>query len=103
MSVFLNREEDSSRVRLDGVLDISDAAELKAVLLEALGRAKPVEVALDGASSLDVTAVQLLWAARREAETKAVPFHFAGDVAEAVSAALADVGLKEHLAFSQNG
>ncbi len=95
MSIALNQGEDSSRVLLEGAIDIADAEELKTVLLEALGRAKPVEVVLDGAASFDVTAVQLLWAARREAEKAAVRFDFSGGVAETVSAALADAGLRE--------
>ncbi len=103
MSVALTHGEDSSLVHLKGAIDIADAAELKTVLLDALRRGSTIEVALDSATSLDVTAVQLLWAAQRGAQSAAVALHFAGPVPEAISAALADAGLKEHLAFSQNG
>ena len=103
MSVALTHREDSSLVHLEGAIDIADAAPLKAVLLQALKRGNAIEVALDSATSLDVTAIQLLWAAQREAQRAAVACAFAGPVPEAVSAALADAGLKEYLAFSQNG
>jgi anti-anti-sigma factor len=103
MSVALTHGENSSLVHLEGAIDISDAADLKVALLEALERGKAIEVALSSVAGLDVTAVQLLWAAQREAQRAAVALNFAGQVPEAVSAALADAGLKEHLAFSQNG
>ena len=100
MSVTLSHGEDSSYVRLEGAIDIADAAELKVALLEALERGKAVEVVLDETVSLDVTAVQLLWAAQREAQRAVLGPHFAVQVPQAVSAALADVGLKEHFTFS---
>ncbi len=103
MSVTLSREENASLVHLEGVIDISDAADLKAALLEALERGKAVEVALSSVGGLDVTAVQLLWAAQRAAQKAAVAFKFSGRLPETVSAALAGAGLKDHLAFSQNG
>ena len=100
MSIALTQGEDSSRVQLEGAIDIADAAELKSALLEALRRKKPVEVALDGVTSLDVTAVQLLWAARREAAKAAVRFDLPGGVPETVCAALADAGFREVLLVS---
>jgi len=103
MSVTLSHGEDSSCVRLEGTIDIGDAADLKTALLAALGPRNTVEVALDGVTGLDVTAVQLLWAAQREAQRVNVALHFSGRVPEAVRAVLADAGLKEHLEFSANG
>ena len=102
MSINLHHGESSSRVRLEGVIDIADAAALKAVLVEALGRGKAVEVALENVTGLDVTAVQLIWSAQREAEKAALALHFSGSVPDAVSDALDDAGLKEHVVFAQN-
>ena len=103
MSVTLIRGEESSRVCLEGVVDIEDAAELKAFLIEALERGNAVEVVLDGVTGLDVTAVQLLWSAQQEAQRAAIALRFAGQLPEAVSALLSGVGLREHLEFLQIG
>jgi anti-anti-sigma factor len=97
MSVTLSHGEDSSCVRLEGAIDIAGAAEMKTVLLEALNRRRPVKVALDGVTGLDITAVQLLWAAQHEAERAGVGFDFAGPIPETVFAALNGAGLGDVL------
>ena len=97
MSVTLNQEEDSSLVRLEDEIDIAGAAEMKAVLIEALNCGKRVKVALDKVVGLDVTAVQLLWVAGREAKRVGVELEFAGPIPEAVSAALNGAGFGEVL------
>ncbi|HEX5229764.1 MAG TPA: STAS domain-containing protein [Bryobacteraceae bacterium] len=55
-------------VRLEGDQTMAAAARLKAELFEALERDSPgVRVDLDAATDLDVTTLQLLWAAERAA------------------------------------
>ena len=60
------------------------AAELKAVLLQALDSGKTVRVSLEAATYLDVTAIELLWAAEREAIKRGVGFTLAEPAPEGV-------------------
>ena len=92
MGIALKQGKESSAIRLEGVIDIASAAELKAVLLDALKRGKPVTIALDSSAGLDVTAIQLLWAAQREATVSGVGFTIAGPVPARVSATLKEAG-----------
>jgi anti-anti-sigma regulatory factor len=94
MAIVLTQDETESAIALDDAIDISAAAELKAALLTALGNAKPVRVSLAAAVYLDVTAVQLLWAAGRQARGLGVDFEIAGPIPDAVSSALADAGFQ---------
>lgn len=94
MGITLEQSEESSMIRLEGAVDIASAAELKKLLLQALGSGHEVRIALDGVTDLDVTAVQLLWAARREAKVLGVKFTFAEQVPESVTSTLAHAGLE---------
>ena len=94
MGITLEQIEESSVIRLEGGIDIACAAELKTTLFDALTSGHPVRVALDGCADLDVTAVQLLWAAEREARALTVEFAFAGPLRDPVSAALKDAGFE---------
>ena len=49
---------------------------------------------LESATELDVTALQLLWAAEREARGSGVGFTLAGRVPEEISVAVSDAGFK---------
>lgn len=100
MSVTLSESENSSVIRLEGSIDIAEAVELKTVLLEAFQCGKTVEVDVEGVTGLDVTAAQLLWAARRNAEKLRVEFRLIGRFTEAVLVALDGAGLKEVCAVS---
>jgi hypothetical protein len=94
----LEKGEQRSRLHLEGVVDIGCAGELKAQLMEALGRGLPVQVEMEKAERLDVTAVQLLWAAG----SSGVEMEFAGTTPEAVTAELAQAGLREFAAGMGN-
>jgi hypothetical protein len=59
--------------------------ELKTTLITAISSGKPVRVDMGRATDLDVTAVQLLWSAAREAR-KASPSCVAEDIQDAVRA-----------------
>jgi hypothetical protein len=54
-------------IRLEGEVSITSAAELKGLLLEALASAQELELDLEHAGAIDVTLLQLVWAAEREA------------------------------------
>jgi anti-anti-sigma regulatory factor len=92
MGINLDEGEALSTVILCETVDISSASELKALLVKALGSGKEVRVSLEGAAYLDATAIQLIWAAEREARSGGVGFALAGPVPERISAALLDAG-----------
>jgi anti-anti-sigma regulatory factor len=102
VEVTLEQSEELSVIHLEGAVDIASAAELKKLLLQALGSGHEVRIAPEGATDLDVTAVQLLWAARREAKVLGVKFTFAGRLPDSVTSTLAHAGL-EMLATTGNG
>ncbi|HWE84075.1 MAG TPA: STAS domain-containing protein [Terracidiphilus sp.] len=74
MSVDLRRDGECYRIQLDGAIDISCASDLKTSLLQALETKQEVCVSLEGVTELDVTAVQLLWAAGRDAKQRGLGF-----------------------------
>ena len=93
MGIVLEQQEESSVIRLEGTIDIALAAELKATLLKALKTSKNVDVALDADADVDVTAIQLLWAAERESGASGVEFKRSGQLPEMVVASLKDAGI----------
>ncbi len=93
--VTLEQNEKGNTIRLEGAVGIDSAGELKALLLKALEPGREVRIALEGAADLDVTAIELLWAARREAKVSGVKFAFAEGAPEAVTAALAEAGFEK--------
>jgi|ERR1035438_918279 anti-anti-sigma regulatory factor len=94
MGINLDESEALSTVSLCETVDISSAAELKALLVKAIASGKEVRVSLEGAAYLDVTAIQLIWAAEREARSSCVGFALAGPMPERISAALLDAGFE---------
>lgn len=97
----LEQEGARNRIRLQGAIDIGCAAELKALLVQGLRAGSELRVMLADITELDVTAVQLLWAARHEAKTSSVEFAFEGQMPEAVSAALAQAGFETFAASGE--
>lgn len=97
MGITLEQSEKSSVIRLEGIIDIAVAAEFKKVLLQASETGNAIEVSIEGATGLDVTAVQLIWAARRTAEGADAAFTVSGAASESVSSALGSAGLEQFL------
>jgi anti-anti-sigma regulatory factor len=93
MGISLDQLDDSSLIRLDGVIDIASAVELKAALLAAFATGKEVRISLEATTDLDVTAFQLLWAAEREAKRLGVGLALTGQPPEKVVRSLARAGL----------
>jgi anti-anti-sigma factor len=94
MGIALNQTSDASVVRLDGVIDISVAAELKAALLEAVASGKAVRISAEAVTELDVSAYQLLWAAGREGKRSGVELALAGEMPEPVKKSIEEMGLQ---------
>ena len=95
MPVTLDQTEAQCFVRLEGEINIAAAAELKNLLLQALASGKELRVDLERAAELDVTALQLLWAAEREARGSGRGFALAGRLPEEILAAATDAGLEK--------
>jgi len=96
--VTFDRSATPGLIRLEGEVNIGSARALKAVLLEALAAGAEARISLESATGIDVTAVQLLWAAEREARASGVVLGLSGPVPEALRASLRGAGF-ERLPF----
>jgi ABC-type transporter Mla MlaB component len=96
--VTLEREEELSRIRLEGEVGIAAAAELKSLLVQALGSGRQVRVSLLSLTELDVTAVELLWAALLQAKASNLSFTIEAPVPSMVTSALLQAGFDEFAA-----
>jgi len=92
VGIVLEQHDHSDLIRLEGVIDIESAAELKSILLQALGSGRAVHLTVESATHLDITALQLLWAAERDARTSGSALVREGQVPASVSAALNAAG-----------
>ncbi|HUA20385.1 MAG TPA: STAS domain-containing protein [Bryobacteraceae bacterium] len=63
----VERSESGWLVRVEGDLGVAQAAELHCLLLEGLASGKPLRLDLARAGRIDITILQLIWAAGREA------------------------------------
>jgi ABC-type transporter Mla MlaB component len=97
MGVALEQSETQNLLRLEGAVGIGCAAEFKGLLEQALASGHTVRVSLERATDLDVTAVQLLWAAERKAKGAGVGFSLVDTVPEAILAALGEAGLQQFI------
>ena len=90
MSVMMQRRETDLLIKLEGVVNLASAEELKSLLLEGLVSGRDVHLDLERAEEIDVTVLQLLWAAGREADCKGARMVIR--VSEAAAAAAREVG-----------
>jgi anti-anti-sigma factor len=104
MGIVVEQSEGSRVVALEGAIDIACAAELKTALLEAFADGQPWTVSLAAATYLDVTALQLLWAANRQAralagqaQVEVTGLQVSGKIPEPVAESLADAGFESFL------
>jgi anti-anti-sigma regulatory factor len=67
MAIAVQPESQAQIIRLDGCIDISLAAELKNTLLNLLRINSEIHIDVSKLESLDITAIQLLWAAKCKA------------------------------------
>ncbi len=93
--IRLERSGESTAVSIAAGIDIGSAAELKAALLKALEGGKRIQIAMEAATDIDVTALQLLWAARRAARQLGVEFALRGALAQPIAGRLAELGMEE--------
>ena len=103
MGIALEETGTGIELRLEGAIDIGCAAELKSVLTRAIGSGRDLCVSLEGATYLDVTAVQLLWAAREQARRSGIGLLISDQTPQAVTAALAEAGFPSFSALAKAG
>ena len=92
LPVTMQRQETHSLIRLEGELTITSAAELKAALLAGLAAGTDLHLDLEHAETIDVTVMQLLWAAGREADRTGIAL--AGRMSEAAAAMAREAGFE---------
>ena len=73
MPLTIDRDGARSLVRVEGEFNLASAAELKALLLEELAASKGLQVDLAGVTGMDVSLLQLLWAAGQQASGRELP------------------------------
>jgi anti-anti-sigma regulatory factor len=93
VSAICVRTDPVVEVELEGSINISSATELKEKLGIALGAGKDLSVLLGRCSGVDITAIQLLWAAARSARMAGLRFHYAEPVPDRLLATLAEAGI----------
>lgn len=94
MALTLVENESGALLHLAGAIDIACAAELKALLLQALKYGKDIQVSLQGVDYLDVTAAELFWAAGREANGSGLRFGISGNVPGGIADVMSNAGIE---------
>jgi len=94
MAVSLDKGQQLSLLRLDGEIGVTSAAEIKTSLLEALSAGKETRIDLAHATDLDVTAMQLLWAARQAFSVSGIKLALANPVPDPILSELRDMGFE---------
>ena len=95
MPVTVEQIEAVRFIRLEGEVTIACAAELKKVLLEALASGGELRLDMASATELDITALQLLWAAGREARASGRAYTLEGTVADEIVATATEAGFEK--------
>jgi ABC-type transporter Mla MlaB component len=97
VSAQVDESEAIYALRLDGEAGIEGAVELKEYLLLGLASGRALNVNLEGVTQVDVTALQLLWVAKHEAEAAGTIFGVNGRVPAGLLATLDEAGLENFL------
>ena len=92
MSVTMQRSETDLLIRLEDKVNVTSAEELKRLLLEGLISERDVHLNLERVEEIDVTVMQLLWTAGREADRKGT--RMVTRVSEAAAAAARELGFE---------
>ena len=92
MDGTFDRNTRPATLRLRGELEVGEAAELQARLLEALVLGEPIQVDLEGVTRVDVTGLQLLTAAERAAASRGAGWVRSGALPESLRHAAEEAG-----------
>jgi len=80
---------------VSGAINIAGATDWKKCLLDALAGGSEIRLRLEMGSELDVTALQLLWAAEREARALGNRFRVVTPIPEEIAITVKDGGFEE--------
>jgi ABC-type transporter Mla MlaB component len=97
VSIHLHESDATYALRLDGEVGIERAVELKECLMRGLASGLALLVNVEDVTGVDVTTLQLLWAAQREASVAKTGFALDGRIAANVIAALNEAGFENFL------
>jgi hypothetical protein len=92
MPVNLDNSEGISLIRMEGDVSIAMAAEMKDLLVKALASGTDQHISMASATDLDVTALQLLYAADREAAKSGTKLTLDDHVPDEIFSAMTDAG-----------
>jgi len=92
LSVTMQRSESDLLIRLEDAVNVTSAEELKSLLLEGLVSGRDLYLDLERVEEIDVTVMQLLWAAGREADRKGI--RMVTRVSQAATAAACELGFE---------
>ncbi|MGO9254850.1 MAG: STAS domain-containing protein [Bryobacteraceae bacterium] len=92
MPLTIQREESRWLIRMEGQVTLASAGELKELLLEWLAAQRDLELDLQRVEEIDITIMQLLWAAAREAGHMGVGVGASASAAAAAAARDAGFG-----------
>ncbi len=90
MPLTVEQDQSAWLIRVEGEFTVTSASELKKMLIEGLASAKHLQVDLTQAEEIDVSLLQLLWAAARDASRQSGAL--VSGVSEAAAAAARDAG-----------
>jgi len=90
MPVTQVQEEPHWQIRLEGQVNLASATELKTLLLDWLASGKDLALDLERVEEMDITILQLLWAAGREAAGRGAGM--VGRLSEAAAMTARDAG-----------
>jgi ABC-type transporter Mla MlaB component len=89
---IFDRSTTPATLRLSGDLEIGDAGDLHAALLEALTSGQAIQVALEAITRVDVTGLQLLTAAEGAARARGTAWVRSGALPDCLRRAAEDAG-----------
>ena len=92
MPITVEPQESQSVIRLAGDFTLTSAAELKNLLIHGLASGNDLRLDLKQAEAIDITLMQLLWAAGREADRVGVKL--AIQMSNAAAMAARDAGFE---------
>ena len=92
MPITIERGESHSIIRLEGDVTIASSQELKQALLLGLEAGSDLHVDLERIGEFDITVMQLLWAAGRDAMAKGIKSIIR--MTEAAALAVRDAGFE---------
>jgi hypothetical protein len=90
--VTVQEGENTSLICFEGGVNISSSAEVKSILINALTSKRKMRLTLESATELDVTALQLLYAAEQDAARSGNRLTLEGSVPVEITAAMTDAG-----------